>query len=107
MTPEDISQFYYCYTKLGFKGDGLFYKYLQKALSKTIRSFEGPHLRLMFYKFDHEAETRLNRGVRGRLVDHAKYLIKDKKMKGFDANFIFEHTENLKYEEPQYHPLTA
>ena len=28
MNPDDISQFYYCFTKLGFVGDGLFYKYL-------------------------------------------------------------------------------
>jgi hypothetical protein len=54
MKPEDISQFYYCFTKAGFKGDGRFYKYLQKALSRTIRAFEGHHLRLMFYKFDQE-----------------------------------------------------
>ena len=28
MKPVDIAVFYYCYTKLGFKGDGMFYKYL-------------------------------------------------------------------------------
>jgi hypothetical protein len=64
MNPSDISQFYYCFTKLGFAGDGRFYKYLQKALSKTIRAFEGPHLKLMFYRFDEEESCRLNRGVR-------------------------------------------
>ena len=52
MNPSDSSQFYYCFTKLGFAGEGIFYKYLQKAVSKTIRAFEGPHLRLMFHKFD-------------------------------------------------------
>ena len=64
MNPQDCSQFYYCFTKLGFIGDGLFYKYLQKAVSRTIRAFEGPHLTLMFYKFDHTSEMRLNRGDR-------------------------------------------
>lgn len=28
MEPLDSSQFYYCFTKLGYKGDGMFYKYL-------------------------------------------------------------------------------
>jgi hypothetical protein len=28
MKPIDIANFYYCYTKIGFKGEGLFYKYL-------------------------------------------------------------------------------
>lgn len=28
MKPIDIATFYYCYTKLGFKGEGLFYKYI-------------------------------------------------------------------------------
>lgn len=78
MNPIDSSTFYYCFTKLGFKGDGIFYKYVQKAVTKTIRSFEGPHLRLMFYKFDQVDETRLNKGVRGRLIEHLRYLIREK-----------------------------
>ena len=28
MKPIDSATFYYCFTKAGFKGDGLFYKYL-------------------------------------------------------------------------------
>jgi len=52
MNAEDASKYYYCFTKLGFKGDGRFYKYLQKCVTKIIRTFEGPHLRLMFYDFD-------------------------------------------------------
>ena len=52
MKPEDSATFYYCFTKAGFKGSGIFYKYIQKAVTKTIRAFSGPDLRLMFYKFD-------------------------------------------------------
>ena len=48
----------------------------------------------MFYKFDHEEESRLNRGVRGRLIDHCMYLARENKLKGFDANEIYEHTRN-------------
>ena len=55
MKPRDSATFYYCFTKAGFKGSGNFYKYLQKAVSKTIRAFEGPELRQMFYKF-HDSE---------------------------------------------------
>ena len=28
MNAEDISKYYYCFTKLGFKGSGIFYKHL-------------------------------------------------------------------------------
>ena len=28
MKAIDIATFYYCYTKIGFKGEGLFYKYI-------------------------------------------------------------------------------
>ena len=89
MNPQDCAVFYYCYTKLGFLGDGRFYKFLQKAVSKTIRSFEGHHLRLMFYKFDQVDHSRLNRGVRGRLIEYCKYLVREKKLKGYDANEIY------------------
>lgn len=44
--------YYFCFTKLGFKGSGIFYKYLQKTVSKTIRNFEGPELSKMFLNFD-------------------------------------------------------
>jgi hypothetical protein len=36
MQPVDTATFYYYFTKLGFKGDGIFYKFLQKCLTKTI-----------------------------------------------------------------------
>jgi len=98
MKPEDSATFYYCFTKAGFKGSGVFYKYIQKAVTKTIRAFEGPHLRLMFYKFDDEKNMRLNRGVRGRLIEHCKYLLREKQLKGFDANEIYENTCQLPYE---------
>ena len=49
----------------------------------------------MFYKFDHVEECRLNRGVRGRLIEHCKFLIREKKLKGFDANEIYEQTKGL------------
>ena len=54
MNGEDISKYYYCFTKVNheFKAEGVFYKYLQKATTKLIETFEGPHLRYMFYKFD-------------------------------------------------------
>ena len=54
MKPEDSATFYYCFTKAGFKGSGIFYKYLQKAVTKTIRGFKGPELRKMFYLFSQE-----------------------------------------------------
>lgn len=103
MNPMDTSTFYYCFTKLEYKGDGMFYKYLQKAVTKTIRSFEGPHLRLMFYKFDSSEQMRLNRGVQGRLIEHCKYLMRENLLKGFDANAIYQYTKNLRYEKPKYH----
>ena len=103
MKPIDSATFYYCFTKAGFKGDGQFYKHLQKTVSRTIRAFEGPELRLMFYKFDHLDESRLNRGVRGRLIEHCKYLIRERKLKGFDASDILKNTQTLPYEAPSTH----
>lgn len=82
---EDISKYYYCFTKLGFKGEGAFYKYLQKSLTKLIDTFEGPHLRCMFYKFDEVQSSRLNTGVRGRLVDRANELITQRKISAYDV----------------------
>jgi len=89
MNPSDTSQYYFCFTKLGFVGEGLFYKYLQKAVSKTIRAFEGPHLRHMFHKFDEVDSMRLNKGVQRRLIEHCKWLMREKKLKGFDAYHIY------------------
>mmetsp|Transcript_37884 Transcript_37884/g.49770 ORF Transcript_37884/g.49770 Transcript_37884/m.49770 type:complete len:84 (-) Transcript_37884:163-414(-) len=54
----------------------------------------------MFYKFDDVEECRLNRGVRGRLIEHCKFLVREKKIKGYDANEIYENTRELPYEDP-------
>ena len=89
MNAEDISKYYYCFTKLGFRGEGTFYKYLQKSASRLIKTFQGPHLRLMFYAFDQEDKTRLNTGVRGRLMDRVTELMKEENIKGYDINEIY------------------
>ena len=80
LNPEDISKFYYCFTKVGpgFVGHGKVYKYLQKALKKTIKNFDSGNLRHMFIQFDQVDRCRLNKGTRGRLVDQVKQLM-DKK----------------------------
>ena len=96
MNAEDISKFYYYFTHLNFTGDGTFYKYLQKSLTKLIKTFEGPDLRFMFFKFDQEEQSRLNTGVRGRLMDRVSELIKEDKIKGYDLNEIYNNTKNLK-----------
>ena len=98
MRPIDIATFYLCFTKIGFKGEGIFYKYIQKSFSKTIRAFEGPEMRMMFYKFDEIESTRLNRGVRGRLIDHCRYLLNEEKVSGFDAFEVYTHTKKLEWE---------
>lgn len=36
MNPLDSATFYYYFTKQGFSGEGLFYKNLQKSVSRTI-----------------------------------------------------------------------
>jgi hypothetical protein len=100
MNAEDISKFYYCFTKLGFKGEGIFYKYIQKAATKLIKTFEGPHLRLMFYKFDEEERSRLNVGVRNRLIDRTLELMKEEKIKGYDVNEIYINTKKLPPNRP-------
>ena len=45
---------------------------------------------------------RLNKGVRGRLIDHCNYLIKQQALKGRDAKFIYDNTKKLEYEKPDY-----
>ena len=82
MNAEDISKYYYCFTiaGTGFQGDGTFYKYLQKALSKTINTFDSTHLRYMFVNFADEDKSRLNKGVRGRLQDRLYELLDTKEM---------------------------
>ncbi len=97
MKAEDISQYYYCFTKLGhaINAEGRFYKYLQKTASKLMKYFEGPELRLMFYKFDDPKNMRLNEGVRGRLIDRVKDLIKEDKIDPYDVNEIYLNTKEL------------
>jgi hypothetical protein len=99
MNPEDISKYYYCFTKANFSGNGRFYKYLQRALTKTIKQFDSGNLRYMFVNFDKEERSRLNRGIRGRLQDRLKALMDQKKMKGFDVQYIYEHTRDLKHSD--------
>ena len=97
MNADDISQYYYCFVKLepAFKADGRLYKFLQKAASRLIATFEGPHLRHMFHRFDEIEELRLNTGVKGRLMDRAEELMKQEKIKGFDVNSIYQNTRKL------------
>lgn len=35
--------------------------------------------------------------MRGRLIDHCIYLIRESKLKGFEANEIYENTKELTY----------
>ena len=49
----------------------------------------------MFYKFDDDEQNRLNVGVRNRLIDRAKELMKEDKIKGYDVNEIYNHTKKL------------
>ena len=67
MNAEDISKFYYCFTLIGFYGEGRFYKYLQKSLTKTLKTFQSADMRHMFVNFSKVEQSRLNKGVRGRL----------------------------------------
>ena len=51
----------------------------------------------MFINFDAtdvngELSTRLNRGVRGRLTAHALFLIRERKIRGSEANIIYKNT---------------
>ena len=55
----------------------------------------------MFYKFDDLEQCRLNRGVRGRLIEHCKYLLREKKLKGYEANEIYENTKTMPFESDQ------
>lgn len=43
----------------------------------------------MFLNFDQEDKSRLNIGVRGRLMDRVLELMKEKKIKGYDVNVIY------------------
>ena len=53
----------------------------------------------MFYKFGDFENSRLNRGVRGRLLEHCKFLMRERKLKLYDAEIIFENTRELPFEE--------
>ena len=64
-----------------------------------MHAYEGPQLTKMFESFADSESSRLNRGVRGRLVEHCKFLVREKKIKGYDAHAIFEATKELPYEE--------
>ena len=48
----------------------------------------------------------MNRGVRGRLIDHCKYLVRKNQIKGFEANEIYENTKNLVFEETKRYDST-
>lgn len=65
-------------------------------MTKTIKSFDSGNLRHMFINFGNEEASRLNRGVRGRLIDQVKFLMDRKLMKGFDVNYIYDQTRDLK-----------
>ena len=68
MNSEDISKYYFCFTQNGFKGDGTFYRYLQKSLTKTIKTFDTGNIRHMFIEFNND-QNRLNSGIKGRIKD--------------------------------------
>lgn len=76
MNPEDIAKTYYCFTEAGFKGSGKFYKYLQKAFSKTLRAQDKHTLKYMMHKFEDEENTRLNRGIRRKILEVKERLEK-------------------------------
>ena len=50
----------------------------------------------MFIQFDQVDRCRLNKGTRGRLVDQVKQLMDKKQMKGFDVQYIYEQTSQLR-----------
>lgn len=43
----------------------------------------------MFVNFHDVEKSRLNKGVRGRLMDRVLELMDKKQMKGFDVNYIY------------------
>jgi hypothetical protein len=49
----------------------------------------------MFYKFDEVESTRLNLGVRGRLMDRVTDLMKEDAIKGYDVHEIYMNTKKL------------
>jgi len=53
----------------------------------------------MFINFADEENSRLNKGVRGRLVDHVKTLMDKRLMKGFDVKYIYDQTMEMKNED--------
>jgi len=107
MNSLDSATFYHYFTKLGFKGDGMFYKHLQKSVSRTIGTFSGQEISLMFTQFDAtdsesgELLTRLNKGVRSRLTEHALFLIRERKIRGNEAYTVYQNVQNLKPDYPR------
>ena len=89
MNSEDISKYYFCFTQNGFKGDGTFYRYLQKSLTKTIKTFDTGNIRHMFIEFNND-QNRLNSGIKGRIKDQLFDLMDKRKMKGYDVQYIYE-----------------
>jgi hypothetical protein len=104
MNSEDISKYYHCFALLSedFKGDGQFYRYLQKSLTKTIKTFDSGHIRYMFTNFE---RSHLNTGVKGRVSDHLKKLMDKKLMKGFDVRYIYDQTKDMKDAEGKLHEI--
>jgi hypothetical protein len=49
----------------------------------------------MFYKYDEVESTRLNVGVRGRLMDRALEMMKEDAIKGYDVHEIYQNTKKL------------
>jgi hypothetical protein len=49
----------------------------------------------MFYKYDEVESTRLNVGVRGRLMDRALEMMKEDAIKGYDVHEIYLNTKKL------------
>ena len=50
----------------------------------------------MFLNFGDLENSRLNKGVRGRLEDQLKFMMDRKMMKGFDVKYIYEQTMDMK-----------
>lgn len=50
-----------------------------------MRSLEGEHLSYLFHKFDHVEHTRLNMGIRMKLMARVDFLMKIKKIDASDV----------------------
>ena len=54
MNAEDMSWYYYCFTKAGFKGSARFFKYLDNSLKKMIPMLDGQQVSRMFLNYEDE-----------------------------------------------------